>query len=179
MMKKIKQCIFIGIVGIMMLTVISRLLFPEKFQEIMPFRFYNVLTNSMEPKIGVHDLVLVKNYHQEMDLKENDIITFKADRFGESIIITHRFSHIEVNENGEKIFKTHPEQSATFDPYETKSEDILGVYVMHIPYAGKLILFLKSGFGLVWICEIIVILLIKATIKVRWQEKEYQLATES
>lgn len=177
-MKKIKHIIFIISVGIISFLLVTVILFPDEYQEIIPYHFYNVLTNSMEPKIGVHDLVLVKNYHEDMDIQKNDIITFRANRFGESVIITHRFSHIEVNEKGEKIYRTHPEQSDTFDPYETKSEDILGVYVLHVPYIGKLILFLKSGFGLLWICEIIVILMIKATIKVRWQEKGYQFATE-
>lgn len=177
-MKKIGHSIFIISVGILSFLLVTVILFPDEYQEIIPYRFYNVLTNSMEPKIGVHDLVLVKNYHENMDIQKNDIITFRANRFGESVIITHRFSHIEVNENGEKIYRTHPEQSDTFDPYETKSEDILGVYVLHVPAIGKLILFLKSGFGVLWICEIIVILLIKATIKVRWQEKDYQLTTE-
>lgn len=178
MIKKIRQCFFIGFVGMMTLMIAGKVLFPEKFQNIMPYRFYNVLTNSMEPTIGVNDLVLIKTYRSGMSIKKNDIITFHAKRFGEPVIITHRFSHMETNEEGVKVYKTHSEQSKTFDPYETKEEDIIGVYVIHLPYLGKFVLFLKSGFGLLWICEIIVIFMIKATIKTRWEEKEYQLSIE-
>ena len=87
-------------------------------------------------------------------------------------VIMHRFSHTETNKEKEVIYKTHPERSETLDIYETDSNDILGVYLWHIPYAGKFIMFLKSPFGLLWICQIILILLIKALISAMWEEKE-------
>lgn len=146
--------------------------FPDIHQNMIPYRFYNVLTDSMEPKIGTDSLVLVKTYNSNMKIKKDDIITFLANRFGEKIVIMHRFSHTETSENGETVYKTHPEGSDTPDIYETKREDILGVYLWHIPYAGKFVLFLKSAFGLLWLCQIIVILLIKELISAKWEEKK-------
>lgn len=70
------------------------------------------------------------------------------------------------------MYKTHPEGSETPDIYETKREDILGVYLWHIPKAGKLLLFLRSEFGLVWLCQALAILLIKAFVEAKWKEKE-------
>lgn len=45
----------------------------------------------MEPLITTDFLVCVRKYEADMVLKENDIITFYAERFGEKIIITYRF----------------------------------------------------------------------------------------
>lgn len=84
----------------------------------------------------------------------------------------HRFSHTEIDKQGHTLYKTHPEGSDTLDRYETKREDILGVYLWHIPYLGKWILFFKSPFGLLWLCEMILIFLIKQLLSARWKEKE-------
>lgn len=115
--------------------------------------------------------MLVKTYDDSMKIEKDDIITFLANRFGEKIVIMHRFSHTEMNEAGEIVYKTHPEGSDSLDIYETKRDDILGVYLFHIPYVGKWILFLKSAFGRLWLCQMIVILLIKELISSRWEAK--------
>lgn len=171
MVKILCKFSFIICVAIFSLFIIYAIFFPHAYEEIIPYRFYTVLTNSMEPKIGANSLVLVKSYENGMKLEKNTIITFLANRFGEKIIITHRFSHTELNENGEIIYRTHPESGGMLDIYETESNDILGVYLFHIPYMGKIILFLKSPFGVLWLCQVIVIFLIKALILARWKER--------
>lgn len=172
MLKILGKVSFIICVGILSILIIYTIFFPDAYREVIPYRFYNVLTNSMEPTIGTNSLVLVKTYDDDMKIEKDDIITFFADRFGEKIIIMHRFSHTEINEEGEVIYKTHPEGSDTLDMYETKRDDILGVYLCHIPYVGKFVLFLKSAFGILWLCQTIVILLIKELVAARWEEKK-------
>lgn len=171
MIKLMKNIGYLTLVGIILLVTIFGILFPDKFNESCPFRFYSVLTNSMEPTIQTNSLVLVKSYREDMKIEKGDILTFRTERFGEPIIITHRFSHIEVNADGQRLYRTHPEGSDILDPYDIQEKDIEGVYLFHIPYFGKIILFLKSGFGFLWICEVILILLIKELIKTRWDEK--------
>lgn len=170
MFKRLQHISFIVISVIMILLIITSIVFPDIYKQKIPYRFYTVLTNSMEPKIPVNSLVLVKTYQKDMEIKNNDIITFRAKRFGEPIVITHRFSHTETNEDGLLVYKTHPELSQIIDPYETTQDDLLGIYVFHIPYLGKMLLFLKSPFGFLWLCEMIVILLVKETLKARWNE---------
>lgn len=157
---------------ILILLILCGIFFPEVYNDKLPYRFYNVLTDSMEPEIPANSLVLVKTYRDDMDIEKGDIITFHANRFDEDVIITHRFSHTEINEDGQVIYRTHPEESDILDPYETTEKDILGVCVFHVPYMGKLILFFKSRFGMLWVCEVIMILLINKTIAARWKEKE-------
>ena len=106
-------------IGGLLAVIIYSIFFTDTRRGIIPYRFYNVLTNSMEPKIGTDSLVLVKVYDKSMKIQKNDIITFTANRFGEKIIITHRFSHTERNKEGEVVYKTHPERTNTLDVYET------------------------------------------------------------
>lgn len=175
MLKILSKVTFITCVGLLFIFTIYTIFLPEIHREIIPYRFYNVLTNSMEPTIEANSLVLVKTYKDGMKIEKGDILTFLANRFGEEIIITHRFSHTELNENREMVYKTHPEGSNTLDVYETKKDDLLGVYLWHIPYVGKLILFLRSAFGLVWLCQMIIIFLIKKLVLAKWEERKYSL----
>lgn len=39
-----------------------------------------------------------------------------------------------------------------------------------IPYIGKLFLFFKSFFGFLWICQMVVIFLMKAYVSAKWEE---------
>lgn len=169
MSRKIRKAAGIG--GIILLLVCGVLFFKVGNGKL-PFRFYHVLTDSMEPTIKTDSLVFVKAYHEGMNLEEGDIITFRAKRFGEDIVITHRFAHTEMTEEGKVIYRTHPEQSTLLDPYETTQEDLLGVYIVHIPYLGRLMSFFKSAFGLLWLCETMVILLVRQMLLARWKEKE-------
>lgn len=170
MCKRLGKIGFVICAGVLSLLILGAVLLPDTYGAVLPYRFYYVLTNSMEPKIATHSLVLVKTCEDAMQIRKGDIIVFRANRFGESVLIMHRFSHTEQNEAGELVYKTHPEGSETPDVYETRREDILGVYLWHIPYAGKLISFLRSKFGLLWLCQILVILLIKALLTARWAE---------
>lgn len=158
-------------VVVLLLLIICGIFLPELYIDKLPFCFYNVLTDSMEPNIKSDSLILVKTYREGMLIKEGDIITFHAKRFGEDVIITHRFSHTEINEEGQLIYRTHPEQSEVLDPYETTQHDLIGIYMFHLPYIGKVPLFLKSVFGFLWLCEIILILLIKELILVRLEKR--------
>ena len=171
MLKKLSKAVFVTCIGLISVLSICSIFLPDAYKQIVPYQFHYVLTNSMEPTIATHSLVLVKTCDDNMQIKKDDIIVFLATRFGEKMTIMHRFSHTEMNEEGEIVYKTRPEGSNTPDIYETKREDILGVYLWHIPYVGKFILFLKSAFGLIWICQIIVILLINALLSARWEEK--------
>ena len=59
--------------------------------------------------------------------------------------------------------------------YKTLRKDIIGTYVFHIPFIGKIFLFLKSKFGILLYAELAVIWLFNKTIRTRWAEKEQVL----
>lgn len=172
MLRIVRKLRFPLCAGVLSLLLFLGILFPNLSSSVFPYRFYHVLTNSMEPTIKTNSLVLVKGYDDSVSLEKDDIIVFWATRFGERIVIMHRFSHTETNEEGQTIYRTHPEGSDALDVYETKAEDLLGVYLFHIPYIGKFALFVKSGFGLLWVFQIAAILLTRKLILARWEEKQ-------
>lgn len=152
---------------------------PGTTEKHLPFRLYTVLTDSMSPVIPPMSLVLVRQIPPDapLELEPEQIITFRAERFGQQIIQTHRFSHTEWDEElGQIIYRTHPQQTAELDFYRTTREDVLGVYVFSVPYLGKILLFLKSPWGLLLLGEELIILLVNQLIKARWEERAAEKA---
>lgn len=146
---------------------------PENVTIRLNYKFYTVLTNSMEPTIPTNSLVCVKAFEEDdiIKLEPGEIITFHANRFGHDIILTHRFNKTEVDEEGNTIYRTNAEGKEILDAYETKRSDLIGTYVFHVPYFGKLMLFLKSKFSFVLYGELATIILINNLIKARLEEK--------
>lgn len=172
-LKKFLRLIFYVIITLLITYITLMILVPEKINSIMNYKFHTVLTNSMEPTIPTYSLVCVKNFEEDevIDLQPQQIITFHANRFGENIIITHRFNKTEIDKDGNIIYRTNAEGKDNLDAYQTKREDLIGTYICHIPYIGKLVLFLKSKFGFIWYGELITIFLINNLIKAFWEEK--------
>lgn len=155
---------------------------PGTAEKYLPFRFYTVLTDSMSPYMPPMSLVLVRQLPPDapLELEPEQIVTFRADRFGQQIIQTHRFSHTEWDEElGQTIYRTHPEGTTDLDFYKTTRQDILGVYVFHLPYLGKVLLFLQSQWGLVLLGEEVIIFLVNQLIRARWQEREQAKQADS
>lgn len=171
-MKRLKKMIqtFISVVILVLILYITLMIVnPEKIN----YQFYTVLTNSMEPKIPTYSLVLVKKFETDEDIQlhPQQIITFHADRFGQRIIITHHFNKTERTDEGITIYRTNAEGKDQLDIYQTTREDLIGTYLFHIPYIGKIVLFLKSKFGFILYGEFLIIFLVNALIKSRWEEE--------
>lgn len=161
--------------GLMVLCLLAGIFAPRTLGDHLPFRFYTILTDSMSPDIPPMSLVLVRQISPQtpLALEPEQIITFRAERFGQEIIQTHHFSHTEWDEElGQVIYRTHPQQTTNLDFYKTTREDILGVYVFSVPWLGKLLLFLKSPWGLMLLGEELLIYLLNRLIRARWAERE-------
>lgn len=174
LIKNILFCLLMGAVG---LYLAAYSLWPQTVEQYLPYRLYTVLTDSMAPYMPPMSLVLVRQIPADapLELAPEQIVTFRADRFGQQIIQTHRFSHTEWDEElGQTIYRTHPEDTTDLDFYKTTRQDILGVYVFHLPWLGKVMLFLQSPWGLVLLGEQLVIFLVNQLIKARWVEREQQ-----
>ena len=175
-MKILKKFIkIISYLAILLLVtyMVLIILVPKKVNNIIHYKFYTVLTSSMEPTIPTYSLVCVRTFKEDevIDLNSQQIITFNANRFGENIIITHHFNKTEVDENGNIIYRTNAEGAENLDAYKTKRSDLIGTYIFHIPYIGKFVLFLKSKFGFILYGELTIIFLINNLIRARWEEK--------
>ena len=156
----LKNFIFILIVIALFSYIICMKFYPDKMKELTGFQTYVILTDSMEPTIPVGSLVIDRCLDDEDEIKENTIISFNVDRLGDDVIFTHYFKKKEVDESGKERYYTQAENADRYDDYKTYREDILGTYMFHIPYAGKVVQFLQSPFALLELGIILIILLI-------------------
>lgn len=104
----------------------------------MPFGFGSavVLSGSMEPKLSVGDLIIIK---EPNELKKDDIIVFKDN----SSNIVHRI--IEIN--GDDLTTKGDANLIADAPINLKN--VKGKVVFNIPLIGYLINFLKTPIGIV------------------------------
>lgn len=127
--------------------VLAVVFFPVQTEDIVGFRFYTILTNSMEPRIPTSSLVCVKHIEDPSLLEREQIITFRIERLKEEEVLTHHFAYTETID-GITYFRTHPENTTALDPYDVTKEDLIGTYVFHIPYIGNFMLYAASPFGI-------------------------------
>lgn len=130
---------------IVLMLVVLMQCFPKVANELFPYRMYTILTGSMEPILPVNSLVIVKDLNGR-EPKPEEIITFRATRQNQTIILTHYFAKTDVVD-GTSYYRTHPYGIQDYDLYETTYQDIQGAYVTHIPYVGRFVLYLGSPFG--------------------------------
>lgn len=177
-MRKFFHFIFNIVIALTFLFLVLIGIYPEEISQTIGFRFYAVLTNSMEPVIPTFSLVFSKMVDNNEVIQPNSIVTFKAKRFGEDVLLTHYFRETQVKD-GITYYRTQGATAPAYDNYETIRSDIIGEYVFHVPYVGKVILFLQSPFGFVMYGELAVIFFVNKLVKARWDEKakEKQLAS--
>ena len=99
---------------------------------IFGYRFYHILTGSMEPTIPTGSNVLVK----EVDpyaLKKGDIITFiskDAAIYGSAN--THRIISVEKDDSGSTYYVTRGDANKLADSVPVYPEDVQGKVVFHM-----------------------------------------------
>lgn len=135
--------------------ILGMLFFPETMINLTGFQFYTVLSGSMEPKIPTYSLVLSKSIKSDDELVPGTIITFHANRLGEDTVLTHTLAKTEVESDGRVCYYTQAYAYEGLDEYHTYRQDIVGIYVMHVPFIGKLVMFFQSPYA--WFTVLIVV----------------------
>ena len=133
--------------ALMVAVIVGAIMFassrtPDK--SIFGYRYYDVLTGSMEPAYSVGDLIFVK-ITDAADIKEGDAITFYPGG-DESSYLTHRC--IEKIENyqdtGVTCFRTKGDSNDAADPFVIDESRVIGVVKTRIPMLGYVILFVQN-----------------------------------
>src|SRR3989344_7072120 len=128
--------VFVGIVAV---TVAAYLNLP------VPTKPLVVQTGSMDPDIPAGSLVFVsEKATDEVDVNyvEEDVITFKKG----SALVSHRVVSV-IREDGEKFFKTKGDANAEGDPELVPDSAVVGKVILAVPFAGKLVAFVKQPLG--------------------------------
>ncbi len=101
-----------------------------------------VRSGSMEPKIGVGSVVIVRESPSKQ-YKIGEIISFKYDS---STIITHRVTSVLDSPSG-ILYKTKGDANEEEDNWVVKQKDVIGKNYFTIPEFGKLLAFARSKYG--------------------------------
>ncbi len=115
----------------------------DKVPAVFGYKLFIVMTGSMQSKINVGDLVIVKEVDANT-LKQNDIIAFKDSV---NLVTTHRIINIK-EENGEKCFETKGDYNNVADKDLVYPKDLEGKMINCIPKLGEFILFVQKPLGL-------------------------------
>ena len=133
--------------ALMLAVIVAAIMFassrtPDK--SIFGYRYYDVLTGSMEPAYSVGDLIFVK-ITDAKDINPGDAITFYPGG-DESSYLTHRC--IEKLEDyqgsGVTCFRTKGDSNDAEDPFVIDQSRVIGVVKAKIPVLGFVILFVQS-----------------------------------
>lgn len=113
----------------------------------MPFGvgFSVVLSGSMEPKLSVNDLVIVR---EQSDYKVNDIVVYQD----EGMLVIHEIISID----GDTVITKGSANDVADKPIS--ASDIKGKATFHIPFVGLLIRFLKTPVGFILIIAAAIVL---------------------
>ena len=98
--------------------------------------FYVVSSGSMEPKLQINDVLIVRNGGSWGDLKVGDIIVFNRPEGGDRVIV-HRI--VEITGDGDRTIRTKGDANPSSIPgtdFPIKKNDYIGRVVYVVPGIG-------------------------------------------
>lgn len=114
--------------------VSASLLFISIIAFALGYRGFIIASNSMSPTLERGDLILIDT--KENTVEDGDIIIFIV----ENNIVTHRvIEHYELD--GKTYYLTKGDANNAVDPWILHNEQIIGKYIIRIPYIGFPILY--------------------------------------
>ncbi len=146
---------------------------------VFGYRFYCIVSPSMEPEIQVGAHIIVKETEPEL-LKVGDIITFNSDDPAiQGFPNTHRIAEIKTDGAGNLYFVTKGDNNEEEDDYPVYPKDIYGKVVVISPAMKGLVMFYSFvatpiGFTVVVILPLLVVfgIFMRSFIKtVRWSDE--------
>jgi signal peptidase len=155
-----KSLIYLIAAGILIAAVIfavSRN--PQK--SFFGYRFYTVLTPSMEPELSVGDMVVVKLSEAD-DIQVGDVITFNPSSDSDAYL-THRVTQklTDYEGSGVTCFITKGDANDDEDGFILDSSRVIGTVNYHIPKLGYVIRFIQLRWYFVVPLIIMLIVLIE------------------
>jgi signal peptidase len=116
-----------------------------------------VSSGSMIPTLNVGDIIVVRGTDPST-ITVGTIIIFHSP-YDYPTAIVHRVIAVD-DQSGQEFFQTKGDNNAVADGWKVPAADLIGVYVMKIPYLGLLSLELRGPLG--WILIALLVMLIIA-----------------
>ncbi|OCA87810.1 signal peptidase I [Bacillus sp. FJAT-27225] len=164
---RITSIIIYGLLIFMVMTVISTKI-SSGTPKIFGYEIMTVLSGSMEPGIKTGAIIAVKPDFDRSTLKKGQIITFKAAD-NPNTLITHRI--IEVKKENQSIqYITKGDNNDTKDRSPVSAKNVVGVYSgFTLPFVGKLLAFIQSDNGAIFLMIIPGVLMILWSVISLWK----------
>lgn len=148
--------IILPIVFINIVMFIKSLTNKDTIPSFAGYKFFVVLTGSMEKTLNIGDFIVTKEIKAE-ELKAEDIISFKE----QNTVVTHRI--VKTSKIGDEIeFTTKGDNNNVEDTNKVNSKDVEGKYIFKIPGIGKALSFFQSIWGIIILIMIPVISIISS-----------------
>lgn len=132
------------------------------------FNSYIVTSGSMEPNIPTGSAIVVREVQAEQ-VENGEIITF-SDSGGQQATTTHRVVDIRERD-GDIEFKTKGDANEESDPSWVNEDDLVGRVDLTIPFLGKAIVAINTGYGYVLLILIPSLILIAQELRIMLQQK--------
>lgn len=101
--------------------------------------FVAVVSASMNPSLGIGDLLIIQGASPE-NIQKDDIIVFMPPPEYGSVYTIHRVTRIQQLGNGTLLFKTKGDANNNEDPYWISYSRVHGRPIYRIPYIGYIML---------------------------------------
>lgn len=121
-----------------------------------------VSSGSMIPTLNVGDIIIVRGVDPRSVIRGTIIIFHSPYEY--DIPIVHRVIAVD-SEGGQLFFETKGDHNQVQDGWKVPAENLIGVYVMKIPYIGLISLELRGPLGVT-----LIILLVALIIAVEYNE---------
>ena len=112
-------------------------------KSLFGYRYYTVLTPSMEPSYSVGDMVFVKITDAD-NIQVGDVITFNPSSNGEAYL-THRVVEKLYDYNGTGVicFRTKGDANDSEDSFLIDEDRVIGTVKLRIPTLGYIVRFVQ------------------------------------
>lgn len=112
-------------------------------KSLFGYRYYTILTPSMEPKYGVGDMVFVKIEGAD-NINVGDVITFNPSSDGEAFL-THRVTEkiSDYEGTGVTCFRTKGDANDSGDSFLIDEDRVIGTVKLGIPKLGYIVRFVQ------------------------------------
>ncbi|RFU65366.1 signal peptidase I SipW [Peribacillus glennii] len=118
--------------------------------KIMGHELMTVLSGSMEPGIKTGSIIAVKPVEDPAKFKKGDVITFKAAD-DPNTLITHRIMEVQTVDSTVQ-YVTKGDNNKSKDPSPVLAANVVGEYTGYtIPYIGKIMSFIQSKTGAIFL----------------------------
>ena len=150
---------------------------PDEYPSFAGYNLMIVLSPSMEDTIMTGDLIVVKNADPDevkgesaAGAQDGDIISFFDPDSSKQSVLTHRCKNV----NDDDTFTTKGDNNIDADPTPCPTDNLIGKYVMRIPGAGSVAMWLQTTPGLI-VCvavPIVLLVLYDLIMKKRYDKKK-------